>query len=301
MNTTDAKNISLVDYLQSIGIMLCKKQGNNVWYFSSFRNESEPSFKVNLARNLWYDFGLGKGGNLIEFIMEQHGIDSVSHAMQILSDTTPTVLAHSFSFRPQENLSCFEDIRVQALKNPSLIQYLKERQINIPFAELACKEIHFRFKDKPYFAIGFENALGGYELRNKYFQGTLSPKTFTQVKDENDTCCIFEGFIDYLSYRTLLQKHNNPNTDKQDYIILNSVANVSKAIDIISNYQEKQCYLDNDQAGASAYIELRNNCGLLVLDNSSIYRGYKDLNNYLCGKKQGLELPVKKKKPGLKL
>lgn len=82
MNTTDAKNISLVDYLQSIGIMLCKKQGNNVWYFSSFRNESEPSFKVNLARNLWYDFGLGKGGNLIEFIMEQHGIDSVSHAMQ---------------------------------------------------------------------------------------------------------------------------------------------------------------------------------------------------------------------------
>ena len=122
MNTTDAKNISLVDYLQSIGIMLCKKQGNNVWYFSSFRNESEPSFKVNLARNLWYDFGLGKGGNLIEFIMEQHGIESVSHAMQILSDTTPTVLAHSFSFRPQENLSCFEDIRVQALKNPSLIK-----------------------------------------------------------------------------------------------------------------------------------------------------------------------------------
>lgn len=300
MNTIDAKNISLVDYLQSVGITPCKKQGNNVWYFSPFRNESDPSFKVNLARNLWYDFGLGKGGNLIEFIMEQHGIDSVSHALQILSGTTLTVPAHSFSFRPQENLPCFEDIRIQALENPSLIQYLKERQINIPFAEQACKEVHFRFKDKPYFAIGFENALGGYELRNKYFQGTLSPKTFTQVKNGNDTCCIFEGFIDYLSYLTLRQRHNS-SIDKQDYIILNSVANVSKAIDIISNYQEKQCYLDNDKAGASAYIEIRNKCGLNVSDKSSIYRGHKDLNDYLCGKKLGLELPVKKKKPGLKL
>ena len=300
MNTIDAKNISLVDYLQSVGITPCKKQDNNVWYFSPFRNESEPSFKVNLARNLWYDFGLGKGGNLIEFIMEQHGIDSVSHALQILSGTTSTVPAHSFSFRPQENLPCFEDIRIQALENPSLIQYLKERQINIPFAEQACKEVHFRFKDKPYFAIGFENALGGYELRNKYFQGTLSPKTFTQVKNGNDTCCIFEGFIDYLSYLTLRQRYNS-SIDNQDYIILNSVANVSKAIDIISNYQEKQCYLDNDKAGASAYIEIRNKCGLNVLDKSSIYRGHKDLNDYLCGKKQDLELPVKKKKPGLKL
>ncbi len=300
MNTIDAKNISLIDYLQSVGITPCKKQGNNVWYFSPFRNESEPSFKVNLARNLWYDFGLGKGGNLIEFIMEQHGIDSVSHALQILSGTTSTVSAHSFPFRPQENLPCFEDIRIQALENLSLIQYLKERQINIPFAEQACKEVHFRFKDKPYFAIGFENALGGYELRNKYFQGTLSPKTFTQAKNRNDTCCIFEGFIDYLSFLTLRQRHNS-SIDKQDYIILNSIANVSKAIDIISNYQEKQCYLDNDKAGASAYIEIQNKCGLNVSDKSSIYRGYKDLNDYLCGKKQDLELPVKKKKPGLKL
>lgn len=300
MNTIDAKNISLIDYLQSVGITPCKKQGNNVWYFSPFRNESEPSFKVNLARNLWYDFGLGKGSNLIEFIMEQHGIDSVSHTLQILSGTGPTVPAHSFSFRPQENLPCFEDIRIQALENPSLIQYLKERQINIPFAEQACKEIHFRFKENPYFAIGFENALGGYELRNKYFQGTLSPETFTQVKNGNDTCCIFEGFIDYLSYLTLRQRHNSC-INKQDYIILNSVVNVSKAIDIISDYKEKQCYLDNDKAGASAYIEIQNKCGLNVSDKSSIYRGYKDLNDYLCGRTQGLELPAKKKKPGLKL
>ena len=29
------------------------------------KEEHEPSFKVNTDRNLWYDFGAGKGGNII--------------------------------------------------------------------------------------------------------------------------------------------------------------------------------------------------------------------------------------------
>ncbi|KAA6323024.1 DNA primase [termite gut metagenome] len=94
--------------------------------------------------------------------------------------------------------------------------------------------------------------------------------------------------MDYLSYLTLKQKHNSeyPNIKKQDYIILNSVANVSKGIDIISDYKEKYCYLDNDKAGASAYEEICNKCGLNVSDRSVHYREYKDLNDYLVGKKQ---------------
>jgi hypothetical protein len=299
MTISDVKNIALADYLQSTGIIPCKRQGN-LWYYSPFRSETEPSFKVNLSRNEWYDFGLGKGGNILDFVMEQHGTDDVSHILQIISGKTPNMQSGSFSFRPQENLPAFENITVHSLENPALVQYLKERQIHIPFAEQACKEIRFTFKDKPYFAIGFENALGGYELRNKYFQGTLSPKTITQVANGNDSCYIFEGFMDYLSYLTLLQKHNsdNPNIGKRDYIILNSVANASKAVDIIGSYQNKYCYLDNDKAGTSAFIEIRNRCGLNVSDKSAQYTGYKDLNDYLCDRKQVQE---KRQSRGMKL
>lgn len=300
MNILDAKNIELAAYLQTIGVTPCKKQGNSLWYFSPFRNETEPSFKVNLTRNEWYDFGLGKGGNILSFVMEHHGIDDVSQALQIISGKASRLPPESFSFRSQENLPYFEDINIQPLVNPSLIQYLKERRIHIPFAEQTCKEVHFRFRDKPYFAIGFENASGGYELRNKYFQGTLSPKTFTRINNGNDSCCVVEGFMDYLSYLTLLQKHNNPNADKRDYIILNSVANISKAIDTIDSYREKLCFLDNDKAGTSAFFEIRKKCGSNVLDRSTLYKGYKDLNDYLCGKEQRVDLPVKKKNTGLK-
>jgi hypothetical protein len=74
----------------------------------------------------------------------------------------------------------------------------------------------------------FANDWGGYELRNGYFQDGLSPKTITTLQNGSDACCIFEGFMDYLSCLTL-QHRRNPEvtTNKRDYIILNSVANVS--------------------------------------------------------------------------
>ncbi|KAA6317540.1 DNA primase, partial [termite gut metagenome] len=158
MNIAQAKNIPLADYLQSIGITPCKKQGNNLWYYSPFRKETEPSFKVNLVRNQRKDFGSGEqGGDIILFIMKLHGIDKVSQALHILSGEVSKIQANSFSFRQWENLSAYEDIRIQPLENPLLIQYLKERKIHISFAQQLCKEVHFRFKDKPYFAIGFKN------------------------------------------------------------------------------------------------------------------------------------------------
>ena len=302
MNISDAKNIVLSDYLQSIGITPCKKQGNNLWYYSPFRSESEPSFKINLALNQWYDFGLGKGGNIINFILEQHQSDNVSQALLMLSGTASEIKPHSFSFRQQENIPCFENIRVKPLENPALIQYLKDRQIHVVSAMKTCKEVHFRTNDKAYFAIGFENNLGGFELRNKYFQGTLSPKGITHIQNEKDTCCIFEGFMDYLSFLTIAQKQTTSlgSINKQDYIILNSVANVSKAISAIVSYKEKYCYLDNDKAGVSAFVEIQEKCGQNVKDMSATYREYNDLNDYLCLKKMNLDLPQKLKQPRLK-
>jgi len=304
MNIAEAKNIPLAGYLQSIGITPCKQQGNNLWYYSPFRNEGEASFKVNLNRNEWYDFGMGKGGNIIDFVMEYQGTDSVSFALQAIGGKAPDIASDSFSFRPQESLSCYEDISIHQLNNSALLQYLKERKINLSFAEQECKEIHFTVKGKPYFAIGFENELGGYELRNRYFQGCLSPKTFTHIKHGNDSCYIFEGFMDYLSCLTLTAKENPdyPNiTKKQDYIILNSVANLSKALGTINGYDTKYCYLDNDIAGIKAQLIISDRCEYRVSDQSKFYSGYKDLNDYLCGKKLAVKPEVQKKKTGIKI
>ena len=153
--------------------------------------------------------------------MEQHGTDNVSYALQIIAGKAASITSSgSFSFRPHESLPAFDDIRIYPLNNPALLQYLTERKINISFAVQVCKEVYFTTNGKRYFAIGFENELGGYELRNRYFQGCLSPKDITHVKNGNDTCCIFEGFMDYLSYLTMKEKHCTGQPDfakKEDY------------------------------------------------------------------------------------
>ena len=65
MNTNEAKQIRIEEYLHSLGYDPVRKQGDSLWYKSPFRNEREPSFKVNTERNLWYDFSAGRGGNII--------------------------------------------------------------------------------------------------------------------------------------------------------------------------------------------------------------------------------------------
>ena len=75
-----------------------------------------------------------------------------------------------------------------------------------------------------------------------------------------------------------------PNLDRQDYIILNSVSNVSKAIDVLHGYERIHCLLDNDEAGRKAYWELAGEFAGRIRDFSQNYNGHKDLNDYLCGK-----------------
>lgn len=69
MNIEQAKSIELTDYLHSIGCVPIKQQGVSLWYLSPLRAESEPSFKINLNRNEWYDFGAGVGGDIIRLVM----------------------------------------------------------------------------------------------------------------------------------------------------------------------------------------------------------------------------------------
>ena len=64
-------------------------------------------------------------------------------------------------------------------------------------------------------------------------------------------------------------------------MVLNSVANISKALTILSDYSVIACYLDNDEAGRAALARLRRELGDKVMDKSALYPDHKDLNEYL--------------------
>lgn len=71
MTIEESKNIKLADYLHSLGYNPVKQQGSSLWYKSPFREEKEPSFKVNPDRNLMYDFRGAHIGYTINIILWQ--------------------------------------------------------------------------------------------------------------------------------------------------------------------------------------------------------------------------------------
>lgn len=66
MNIEQAKRIPLALILEKIGCKPVRDNGHKATYLSPIRHEKTPSFQVDNAKNLWYDFGIGKGGGIIE-------------------------------------------------------------------------------------------------------------------------------------------------------------------------------------------------------------------------------------------
>jgi len=284
------------NYLAGSGIHPAKNNGSYGMYHSPFRDDHNASMKVDYNKNLWIDYGTGEGGTLIDLVMHLENCSN-GKAMQLLEQKITGTA--SFSFHGQKDIHSEKQEqaitihKTDILTNPSLFGYLRERCINIEIARLHCREIHYSVNDKPYFAVGFRNDSGGYELRNKYFKGCTS-KDITSVKSDNNnnTCQLFEGFMDYLSFLTM----KNWQQSKADVIVLNSLTNLVKVKNSLTAYGSIATFLDNDEAGKRAVQELKS-CYPNATDQSEFYAKHKDLNDYLCGKKL---IPEKKKSKGIR-
>ena len=219
-----------------------------------------------------------------------------------IAERVPHIRPVSFSFRQQSSEPSFHQLEVGELTHPALLRYLQERGINTDLARLECKELHFIHNGKPYFTIGFPNVAGGFEVRNRFFKGCIAPKDISHICQQGEPrekCLVFEGMMDYLSFLTLRMRNCPiiPNLDGQDYIILNSIANVSKAIDVLHRYERIHCLFDNDEAGRNAYLDLAREFSGRICDFSDNYNGHKDLNDYLCDKPMSQsEKPITEKK-----
>ena len=203
--------------------------------------------------------------------------------------------------KPNTPQNSFENLQVLSITHPALINYLGERCIDIEIARTVCKELHFDTRGKHYFGIGFPNIAGGYEIRNPFFKGGITPKDISLFHNEESrqSCFVFEGFMDFLSFMMLRRKENN-GLKRQDYLVLNSVTNIHKAIKKLSCYDSVQCFLDNDTAGRNAYLRLSKELGSSVLDSSSLYSDFKDLNDYLCAEFKHSQKAVIKKSKGIR-
>jgi hypothetical protein len=296
LSLNEIRDFDMVDYLASLGYQPEKPSRNGVdyYYLSPLRIENDPSFHVNRKKNCWYDHGDGKGGNLIDF-----GLLYFKCTVGELKDKFNSGLSfhqpHELSFTAQVN-SAETDNKIiikgdRPIWSYPLKNYLHERMVPVCVAEQFCREISYEIEGRPYYAIGFKNDAGGYELRNKIVKQSSSPKDITTISNGAKTVQVFEGFFDFLTYKTM---YPQVPLGTSNFVILNSAAFFERARPLMEQHETIGLWLDRDTTG-TAYTKYALSLNDRYRDESGLYSKHKDLNDWLTKKELSPKKQLKQK------
>ena len=281
------KRYPIVEYLERKGIKPVRKTPTYAMYRSPLREETHPSFKVDTEKNLWIDYGEGRGGSIIDLCMRMEGC-TLSEAIRRLGQNASLDAAYGLSkeksdidtspVTPWQPSGARKLIEVSDTLPSHLEAYLADKRcIDLNRARPFLKCISYEIRGRRYQAIGFANLSGGYELRDdKTFKGTIAPKDITPIfTDRAEPVCIFEGFMDFLSFLSMKEEITN------HCLVMNSVSNVARTIRYLNDRHltHIRAFLDNDEAGRRAVQDLIK-AGFHVEDMNIHFQDFKDLNDF---------------------
>ena len=279
------KRYPIVEYLERKGIKPVRSTPAYALYRSPFREDTHPSFKVDTEKNLWIDYAEGQGGSIIDLCMRLEGCtlsEAICRLEQNVSDNITYSSRKDFVPNNSQPVMAVNGARrlieISDTLPPHLQEYLtKERCIDMEKAIPFLKCISYEVRSRLYQAIGFANLSGGYELRDdKTFKGTIAPKDITPIfTDRAEPVCIFEGFMDFLSFLSMKEEITN------HCLVMNSVSNVARTIRYLNDRHltNIRAFLDNDEAGRRAVQDFIK-AGFHVEDMNIHFQDFKDLNDF---------------------
>ena len=279
------KRYPIVEYLERKGIKPVRRTPSYALYRSPLREETHPSFKVDTQKNLWIDYAEGRGGSIIDLCMRLEGCtlsEAICRLEQNVSDNITYSSRKDFVPNNSQPVMAVNGARrlieISDTLPPHLQEYLtKERCIDMEKAIPFLKCISYEVRSRLYQAIGYANLSGGYELRDdKTFKGTIAPKDITPIfTDRAEPVCIFEGFMDFLSFLSMKEEITN------HCLVMNSVSNVSRTIRYLNDRHltHIRAFLDNDEAGRRAVQDFIK-AGFHAEDMNIHYKDFKDLNEF---------------------
>ncbi|MFY0256463.1 toprim domain-containing protein [Chitinophaga sp. 30R24] len=279
MTIAEAKEIDMVDYLARLGFQPVKVSEPHYWYNSPLRSEKTPSFKINRILNKWKDWGSGEGGNIIDFGILYHKCN-VADFLKRLQGNVPLIVNNRprHEQNPKDIQPEIKVLKVKPITSLPLLKYLEQRSIPVMIADKYLKEVSYELRDKIYYALGFKNDQGGYELRNQYIKAASSPKTSTYFDNGEKEMAVFEGFFNFLSFQALYQGQEQT---KRNFLVLNSLSFFNKNLSIMQAHERVKLYLDNDNEGHKFTSKaLKIDCHKFS-DERQLYQNYEDLNDWI--------------------
>ena len=135
------------DILAVIGEYIkLERKGKNYFGLCPFHNEKTPSFSVDPGKQLYYCFGCGKGGSVIQFIMETENFDYIE-AIKFLADRARIPLPEGDNGKGKIVVKKKQELikinveaarffyeQLNAKENPQAREYLRHRKISTQIA-----------------------------------------------------------------------------------------------------------------------------------------------------------------------
>ena len=289
------ENYSLVDLLTHLGYEPVKRVRNEQLYLSMLRDsDTQPSFSVNDKQGTWFDFGEGKGGNIIDFALQYwKGLpfpEILEKIVMTCGVLTPA-LGTSPNYKRQplaKKEPNYQIIDIRDLGcNAAILSYLSSRGIGT-VAEGRLKEIYYYIEDEnkkqnKFFAAGWQNEQGAWEIRNVNFKGCLGHKAISFIPNSEKRLAVFEGFFNYLSWLT----ENKFAPDS--VLVLNSLSLLQAGIHKAQDFRDISLFLDNDPSGRQATLDFTSALPW-AKDRAGIYTGYNDYNDLIVAERTSYQL-----------
>jgi len=173
------RGTDLAALVRSKGVELKKHGAKDLCGLSPFTDEKTPSFIVTPSKNLWHCMSSGKGGSVIDFVMQYDGV-SFREAVELLKVKSPTLYRSAgpvkvstvpklpppvaFDADDQTLFSQVLDYYGERLKeNPSALDYLTKRGL---VSEEALKTFKIGFADRTIgLTLPHKNRKDGAEIR----------------------------------------------------------------------------------------------------------------------------------------
>ncbi len=291
-NYIDRKSVeglSIVDFLGRLGYFPVKKSGREFFYHSMLREtgKNTPSLTVWDEGGKWMDHGGANhtgihGGGIVQLAMAYWPNQSYFEILQKIQYTfdhfekaeIPVFDSSKAADRETDNILEFSHSQ-QLGRNYVLSRYLQERGVD-SVANGLLWEVYYSNKfysdpTKLFYAIGWKNEKDNWEISSpKGFKASIGNKDISIIRGKEDHLAIFEGFFDFLSWLKLTKKENLPTV-----MVLNSVSLVKRATDRISEFNQIDLYLDNDEVGKQCTSTIKVSYPY-ANDRANIYSGYKD-------------------------
>jgi len=295
---------SITDFLSRLGHQPKRTKGHESMYISMIRDsDTDASFSVNEKLGVWYDHGMGKGGNVLDLGMLYwpelnfgEVVNKIRELCNLNVSDNNAVRRRPPRPRIREAVK-IPNYKIEHIKpfgtSEALNAYLKSRGIYDVAAD-NIKEIHYYVEDekknrKNYFAAGWQNELGAWKIRNKYFKACLGKKAITMISRDPKKLVVFEGYMNYLSWRK-----GNPSSNASA-LVLNSLALLQSGLEKAKAFPVIDVYLDRDPSG---YTALSTWMKALPYSNdrSEIYKGLNDYNDKIIAdlkRERKLQNPVR--------